>query len=93
VSWSNLRIAALPGSEWARTPLELLRFAKSRVVPGRAALRDLSVAQQAHPAISQLRWYGVTHGERILRWLISRPPRVQTMVSVRAAFEAASAER
>lgn len=86
VSWSNLRIAALPGSEWARTPLELLRFAKSRLLPGRAALQELAQAVAVFPAYSRQRWYGVSHFERILRWIFSRPPRVQTMIAVRAAL-------
>jgi hypothetical protein len=88
VSWSNLRISALPGSEWARTPLELMRFAKSRLIPSRAALRELAEATRAQPSCKQLHWYGASHGERILRWVFSRPPRVQTMVSVRAALDA-----
>lgn len=86
VSWSNLRIAALPGSEWARTPLELLRFAKSRLFPSRAALQELAQAVTVVPAYSRQRWYEVSHLERILRWIFSHPPRVQTMIAVRAAL-------
>jgi hypothetical protein len=86
VSWSNLRIAALPGAEWARTPLELLRFAKSRVLPSRTARQELAQAVAVFPAYSRQRWYGVSHFERILRWIFSRPPRVQTMIAVRAAL-------
>ena len=87
VSWSNLRIAALPGAEWARTPLELFRFAKSRLLPSRIALQELAEATRAQPSHTKLRWYGASHAERILRWVFSRPPRVQTMVAVRAALE------
>jgi hypothetical protein len=86
VSWSNLRIAALPGAEWARTPLELLRFAKSRLMPDRVALQELAQVVAVYPTYSRQRWYGVSHFERILRWVFSRPPRVQTMMSVRAAL-------
>ena len=86
VSWSNLRIAALPGSEWARTPLELLRFAKGRLLPSRAARQELAQAVTALPRYARQRWYGVSHAERILRWLFSHPPRVQTMIAVRAAL-------
>ena len=32
-----------------------------------------------------MRWYGVSHVERILRWIFSRPPRVQTMIDGAAA--------
>jgi hypothetical protein len=34
----------------------------------------------------------MSHGRRILRWLFSRPPRVQTIVSVRAALESVGVE-
>ncbi len=87
VSWSNLRISALPGCEWSRTPLELLRYAKHRVLPERVALDELKISLRVRPEYTRVRWYGASQGERILRWLFSRPPRVQTITSVRAALE------
>lgn len=89
VSWSNLRIHALPGIAWSRSPLDALRFIHSRVLPSRIALAELRVAQRMQPQLAKVPWYGVSHGRRILRWLLSRPPRAQTMVSVRAALESA----
>ena len=86
VSWSNLRIQAFPGIEWARTPLEALRFAISRIWPSRGALRDLQVFTTQNPPVATIPWYGISHGARILRWIFSRPPRVQTMLTVRAAL-------
>ncbi|HSC17037.1 MAG TPA: nucleotidyltransferase family protein [Gammaproteobacteria bacterium] len=86
VSWSNLRIHAFPGIAWSRTPLEALRFARSRVLPSRTALAELEMARQAQPLFDTVPWYGVPHGRRIFRWLFSRPPRAQTMVSVIAAL-------
>jgi hypothetical protein len=88
VSWSNLRIPALPGHEWARTPGDILRFARSRLWPSPVA-RDELVAQTqvAQPHLMQVRWYGASQAERILRWLFSNTPRVQTISSVSAALE------
>lgn len=86
VSWSNLRIAAFPGIAWSRTPLEALRFVRSRVIPGQLAIDELQNVQAAQPALRQFPWYGLSHTSRILRWLFSTPPRVQTMVSVCAAL-------
>jgi hypothetical protein len=86
VSWSNLRIPAFPGIAWSRTPLEVLRFVRSRVLPSRVSLAELELARRAQPQLDTVPWYGVSHGRRILRWLVSRPPRVQTMVSVAAAL-------
>ena len=83
MSWSNLRIAALPGSEWSRSPLELLRFARSRLLPERQALAELAdaVTQPAGAARSLVR---AVARQRILRWVTSRPPRVQTLLTVLA---------
>jgi hypothetical protein len=90
VSWSNLRIGALPGHEWSRSPLELMRYAKSRAIPSRTALDELVKALEARPDFACTPWYGISHGQRIVRWLFSRPPRVQTLTSVRAAVEDAT---
>jgi len=43
--------------------------------------------QVAQPHLMQVRWYGASHAERILRWLFSHTPRVQTISSVSAALE------
>jgi hypothetical protein len=90
VSWSNPRIHALPGIAWSRTPVDALRFIRSRLWPSRVALAELEFALQAQPHLERVPWYGLPHNERIMRWLFSRPPRVQTMVSVRAALESAA---
>jgi hypothetical protein len=82
VSWSNLRINAFPGIEWSRSPLEALRFAKTRISPGKAALGELDSAQKVMPGLRTIPWYGQRHLTRIIRWLFTRPPRVQTMRSV-----------
>jgi hypothetical protein len=82
VSWSNLRIAALPGYEWSRTPLELLRFARSRLLPRRQALNEVADTVTQQPDLLCIPWYQQSHLKRILRWVTSRPPRVQTMVTL-----------
>jgi hypothetical protein len=90
VSWSNPRIHALPGFAWSRTPVDALRLIRSRLLPSRVALAELEFALQAQPHLERVPWYGLSHNKRIVRWLFSRPPRVQTMVSVRAALESAA---
>jgi hypothetical protein len=87
VSWSNIRIAAFPGIEWSRTPREVLAFVRSRIWPSREARSELKDGAGQVPGVSTLPWYGISHGARILRWVFSRPPRVQTLLSVRAALE------
>jgi hypothetical protein len=88
VSWSNLRVAAFPGVEWSRTPLEALRFARSRLLPSAVALDELAAGVEAAPAMRQTPWYELPHGQRIVRWLFSHPPRVQTLSAVSAALQA-----
>jgi len=84
VSWTNLSIPALPGYEWSRTPLELVRYARSRVLPERQALAELAKGADFQPALRQVPWYHQSHVTRILRWVTSRPPRVQTIATVLA---------
>jgi hypothetical protein len=87
VSWSNLRLHALPGLAWSRSPLDAVRFVASRVVPGRRLRAQIEAARRDQPQLDGVPWYGVSHRSRIIRWLFSRPPRVQTIVAVRAALE------
>ena len=86
VSWSNPRVYAFPGIEWSRSPAEACRFAASRIWPSRESLLELHHYAATQPGVSEIPWYGISHAARILRWLASKPPRVQTMLSVRAAF-------
>jgi hypothetical protein len=86
VSWSNILIEAFPGVEWSRTPGEALRFMRSRIWPSRDALRELNEGASQIPNVSAVPWYGKSHGKRILRWIFTRPPRVQTLLAVRAAL-------
>lgn len=86
VSWSNIRIAAFPGLEWSRTPLQALAFIKSRIWPTRKARTELSESAAQIPGAAAVPWYGISHGARILRWVFTHPPRVQTLLSVRAAL-------
>jgi hypothetical protein len=37
-------------------------------------------------------WYQISHFQRILRWVRSRPPRVHTLIQVRAALAAEAGE-
>jgi hypothetical protein len=86
VSWSNIRIAAFPGLEWSRTSLEALAFMRGRISPSRQARAELKDGAAQIPESSTVRWYNLPHRARILRWVFSRPPRVQTLLSVRAAL-------
>jgi hypothetical protein len=86
VSWSNVRIEAFPGIEWARGLSERYRFMQSRIWPSREARRELAQGAEQIPSGGQVPWYGVPHAKRIARWIFSNPPRVQTILSVQAAL-------
>jgi hypothetical protein len=86
VSWSNIRIAAFPGVEWSRSGSEALAFMRSRIWPRSEALSELKDGAAQIPGSSSIPWYGIPHAARILRWIFLRPPRVQTLLSVRAAL-------
>jgi Uncharacterised nucleotidyltransferase len=86
VSWSNIRIEAFPGVEWSRTLGEALIFIGGRIWPSREARVELKDGAAQIPDVDTIPWYGISHGARILRWVFSRPPRVQTLLSVRLAL-------
>jgi hypothetical protein len=86
VSWSNLRIRAFPGIEWSRSPREALSFVMSRVRPSRVALAELEQAATTEQWTTGIPWYGLSHHRRILRWVFSRPPRMQTIGPVLSAL-------
>jgi hypothetical protein len=86
VSWSDIRVHAFPGIEWSRTPKEAISFMISRIWPNREARLELRRFASHQPGASDVPWYGISQGARILRWVFSKPPRVQTLLAVRAAL-------
>ena len=75
-----------PGIAWSRSPIEALRYAWSRAVPDRDTLEEVRTALEIQPQLGAVPWYQVSQGKRIVRWLLSRPPRVHTITSVAAAL-------
>jgi hypothetical protein len=86
VSWSNPWISAVPGIAWSRSPIEALRYAWSRAVPNRDTLEGVRTSLETQPQLRVVPWYQESQSKRIVRWLLSRPPRVQTITSVAAAL-------
>jgi hypothetical protein len=88
VSWSNLKVYAFPGIEWSKSAGEALRFMAGRLWPGRDVRAELHrfAEHEQRQSASSIPWYGISQAQRILRWVFSRPPRVQTLQVVRAAL-------
>jgi hypothetical protein len=90
VSWSNLRIEALPGREWTRSLGETLRFVRSRLYPGREAIEEAAALRATDVQFMQAGWHRTSHVGRVTRWLFARPPRVHTIMAVSAALQEAA---
>lgn len=86
VSWSRIRIEAFPGLEWSRSAAEAVAFMISRIWPSHEARLELKEGAAQIPESSTIPWYGISHSARVLRWILSKPPRVQTLLSVRKAL-------
>jgi len=88
VSLSFPWIEAFPGIVWSRSPTEALEYVAQRFLSGTEASTYREVASRTEPGLSarERNWLAVSQGERILRWLISRPARPETMRAVRSAF-------
>jgi Uncharacterised nucleotidyltransferase len=88
VSLSNLWIEAFPGIEWSPTRTDRVRYVVSRVWPDRETLdsRQSPAQAQHHPWMTGNPWTSLPQWRRILRWVRSRPPRVETMFMVAAAL-------
>ena len=86
VSWSNIRIEAFPGLEWAGTFGEAIEFMTSRIWPSREALAEMKHGAGQIQGSESIPWYRISHPARIFRWIFARPARVQTLLVVNAAL-------
>ncbi len=83
VSWSKIRIQAFPGIEWSKSPREALQFMASRAAPSRSALDELHAVAVKRPYSKATPWYGLSHINRIARWVFTNPPRVQAIYPIK----------
>ena len=92
VSWSNMWVRAFPGIAWCRSPQEAATFMIGRLWPSGERELEAQHLVSRHPGASEIPWYGISQRARVLRWLVSKPPRVQTLVAVRAALSQCDAD-
>ena len=88
VSLSYPWIEAFPGIGWCRSPAEVMELIYSRIRPSEEtlSLRKIEVETQVCAATSN--WSGLSQGQRMLRWLLSKQTRAQTLHAVRTALTA-----
>jgi hypothetical protein len=83
---SHLWISAFPGIEWARSPRELLAYAAARIVPSAETLDLRKAFATLQPRVSGGPWAQMSQSQRLLRWVMSRQARHETLQPVRAAL-------
>lgn len=87
VSLSYLWIEAFPGIGWSRSVAEMLEYIIRRIRPGKEVLYLRKVMVQTQVALSQSEWDGLSQKQRMLRWLLSRQARSDTLHAVRRALQ------
>jgi hypothetical protein len=86
VSLSYLWIEAFPGIGWSRSLSEMLECMRSRIRPTAETRRLRTAIAQTEVASSNSEWTRLSQGQRILRWIVSRQPRPDTLHAVRTAL-------
>jgi hypothetical protein len=87
-SLSYLWISAFPGIEWARSPRQMLQYAATRIVPSAETVQLRTTLAGIQPLLSGGSWANLSQGRRVLRWLMSRQARHETLQPVSAALRA-----
>ena len=77
---------ALPGIQWARSLDEIIEYAVQRLLPNAERLAARELFAQTQPYLVNSAWARLSQRQRIVRWLISRPPRPATMYAVTEAL-------
>jgi hypothetical protein len=86
VSLSYLWIEAFPGIGWSRSVAEVMEYVASRVRPSKEMLHLRKVMFDTQIGISHSQWGRLSQRQRMLRWVMSRQARAETMHAVRSAL-------
>jgi hypothetical protein len=86
VSHSYPWIEAFPGIGWCRSVAEMLELIASRIRPGEDMLRLRKLMVETEVTVAQTDWGRLSQGQRMLRWVVSRQPRADTLHAVRNAL-------
>jgi len=86
-SFSFLWIEAFPGIGWSRSISELLEYMGARIRPGREVMRLRQIQAETETAAAHSQWSKLSQGQRLVRWLTSRQPRMDTLHAVRRALQ------
>lgn len=86
VSFSYPWIEAFPGIAWSRSCAEIVEYIGARVWPNKELRRLRAKRVETEVAASETQWGRLSQRQRMLRWLTSRPLRVETLHAVRMAL-------
>jgi len=86
VSLSYPWIEAFPGIAWSQSVAEAVEYIGGRIWPDQELLRQRDLHAKTDFVASQTQWTGLSQGRRMLRWLASRPLRIETLLAVRMAL-------
>jgi hypothetical protein len=86
VSLSYPWIEAFPGIGWCRSLAEVIELIVSRIRPGDEMLRLRKVMVETQVSATQTDWGRLSQGQRMLRWVVSRQTRADTLHAVRSAL-------
>lgn len=86
VSFSYLWIAAFPGIQWTRSARQIFRYVRSRLHPGSEILELRQELATTHLGTSANPWGHLSQPKRILRWMLARQARSETIHPVRMAL-------
>lgn len=88
VSLSYPWIEAFPGIGWCRSMAEVMELIHSRIRPGEETLKLRKVEVETQIPAANSDWGSLSQGKRMLRWLLSKQTRAQTLHAVRTALTA-----
>lgn len=86
VSYARLRFDAFPGLAWSTSVPAKLSYILARIRPSREQLAMRASCRTDEWAVGTA-WTQMSHGRRMLRWLLKRPPRPPAMHAVYAVLE------
>jgi hypothetical protein len=86
VSLSYPWIEAFPGIAWSRSCAEIVEYIGGRVWPDKELRRLRAKQVETEAASAATQWGRLSQRQRALRWLTSRPLRVETLHAVRMAL-------
>jgi hypothetical protein len=86
VSYASVSIPAFPGLPWCSSLTECLRYLRQRILPNAeqdAIRKDMATELWA----VRSSWTRISHGRRVLHWLLGRPRRQAPLYIARAALQ------